>query len=271
MNIQNEKNHVLNIKLAKLIGLYQTLDPGTVKYLRKNVYHIVMACIMLYMCVGSMILSLSGFYYWTVNMPISIDYIWKAVTSFYLIYKLWIIIRHSDDIWNCLSITRYGFTTFSNRNRYILDRWRGRSVWLTTIYAVTYYLMLAFYLGGTLVYRKDIFLVKNLDGSVGFYRQNVLNYYHIVSDETYNAHYYTFYFFETLQIALMILFYLIFDTLLVTLCFAICGQMQMICSAFESVGHKPLCDANSPSGEYDFSFTFIRTYCIPKSVYTHLN
>lgn len=253
MNIQNENNYVFNIKLAKLIGLYQALDPGTAKCWRKNVYHIVMASIMLYMCVGSIILNLSGFYYWTANMPISIDYIWKAVTSFYLIYKLWIVVHHSNDIWNCLLITRYGFTSFSNWNRHIiLDRWRERSVWLTTVYTITYYSSLSFYLASTLVFRKDILPVKNHDGSVGFYRQNVVNFYFIVSDETYNAHYYAFYFFEALYLILMVLIFLIFDILLVTLCFAICCQMQMICSAFESAGHKSLCDAYSPSGEYDF-------------------
>jgi len=176
MDIRNEKNHVFNIKLARLIGLYQTLDPGTVKFRGRNVYHMVMACIMLYMCVSSMILNLSGLYYWTVNMPISIDYIWKAVTSYYLIYKLWIVVHHSNDIWDCLSITRYDFTSFSNRNRHVLNHWRERSVWTTTMYTITYYSSLAFYLASTLVFRKDTLPVKNHDGSFSNYCYNIFKY-----------------------------------------------------------------------------------------------
>jgi len=89
-------------------------------------------------------------------------------------------------------------------------------------------------------------------GSVGFYRQNVMNFYLIVSDETYNANYNTFYIFEALYLTTLVMSFLIFDIVLVTLCIALCSQMQMICSAFKSVGHKSLYDSHSSTGEYDF-------------------
>lgn len=250
----NEKNHVFNIKLSKFLGLYQILDPETVKFRGQNVYHIVMACILLYMCAISMILNLSGLYYWKVNMPISIDYLWKSGTTVYMIYKIWIVIRHSNDIWNCLSITRYGFTSFNNRNRHnILDRWRDRLVLLTTIYVIMYFTSTITYMVFTLLFSERVSPVKNHYGSIGYYRQNIMNFYLIVSDETYNTHYYMFYFSEALFLIFVTISFLIFDILLVTLCFGICCQMQIIYSAFESVGHKSLRDHNSPIiGEYDF-------------------
>jgi len=256
MDIQNEQNHVFNIKLAKLIGLYQILDPGTTKCRGRNVYHIIVACITLYMCICSMILKLSGVFYWSTNMPLSIDYISKAAITLYLVYRMWNVVRNSDDIWNCLSITRYDFTSFSSWNKHILDRWRGRSVWLTTIYFTMYVFSMIIYVTSSLAFRNDVLPVKNRDGSIGFYRQNAMNFYFIVSDQTYNTHYYTFYFFEVLFIVLMAMFFFIFDILLTTLCFAICCQMQMICSAFESVGHKSICVSHSPFGEYNIYFNF---------------
>ncbi|KAL4098209.1 hypothetical protein QTP88_022856 [Uroleucon formosanum] len=246
MDIQNEKSHVFNIKLAKCIGLYQILDPGTVKFRGQNIYHIVAACILLVMCVNSVLLNVSSLYYGTNNISISVDCFWKAETSLYLIYKIWIVVSHSNDVWNLLSITRYDFTSFSLRNRHILDCWRDRSVLLTTMFAIMYSCFSAFYLVSTLVFRNDILPVKNHDGSVGFYRQNVMNFYLIVSDETYNAHYTTFYFVEALYLAIMVISFLIFDIVLVTLCIAICSQMQMICFAFKSVGHKSHCEYYSP-------------------------
>jgi len=48
MDIQDEKNYVFNIRLAKLIGLYQMLNPGTKKCRGQKVYHIVSSC---YTCV----------------------------------------------------------------------------------------------------------------------------------------------------------------------------------------------------------------------------
>ncbi|XP_060869024.1 uncharacterized protein LOC132943898 [Metopolophium dirhodum] len=248
MDVRNENNHVFNIKLAKLTGLYHILDPGTATFRGRNVYHIITACILLYMCVVSIILNLSGLYYWTLNIPISIDYFWKSETTLYVIYKIWIVIRHSNDIWNFLSITwhRHAVTLFSIRQRHILNRWRERSVRFTTMFAIMYYSSLVFYLGSTLVFRKDILPVKNRDGSVAFYRQNVMHFYLIASDETYNEYYYMFYFAEAFYIAFLTISFLIFDILLVTLCFGMCCQMQMTCSDFESVGHRPLRDHNSP-------------------------
>ncbi|XP_029341348.1 uncharacterized protein LOC115033244 [Acyrthosiphon pisum] len=246
MDFRNEKNHFFNIKIAKLTALYQMLDPETIKFRGRNIYHIVTACVLVYMCLISMILLLSGVYYWTGNIPISMDYFWKSVSAFYIIYKTWIIIRNSNDIWNCLSITRYDFTSFSDRNRHILDRWRDRLTWFTTIYATMYFTAAVTYLAITLAFGENKSSVKSHDGSIGYYRQNVMNLYLIVSDETYNAHYYIFYFIEALFAAFIGLFFFIFDFLLVTLCFSMCCQMQIICSAFESVGHKSLRDQYSP-------------------------
>ena len=227
------------------------LDPRTVKCRCRNIYHIVTSCALLYICLISMILILSGLYYWNVNIPISMDYFWKVVTSFYIIYKTWIIIHYSDDVWNCLSITRYDFTTLSNRSRHILDRSRERLAWLTTIYAIMYITSVISYMIFTLAFSQGTTPVKNPDGSIGYYRQNSMNFYLIVSDETYNAYYYVFYFIETLFVAIIVLYFLIFDILLVTLCFGMCCQMEIVCSAFESVGHKSLCDQHSTiTGEY---------------------
>jgi len=252
MDIRNETNHVFNIKLAKRLGLYQMLDPGAVKFSSRNIYHIGMACVLLYTCLISMILILSGLYYWTVNIPISMDYIWKSESTLYIIYKMWFVVHHSNEIWNCLSISRYDFTSFSNGNRHILDHWRERVSWSTTIYEIIYFTMCVGYLVITLAFSEDKSPVKNHDGSIGYYRQSAMNLYLIVSDETYNAHYYMFYFFEALFINLIGLFFFIFDFLLVTLCFSMSCQMQIIFSAFESVGHKSLRDSHSPIGEYNF-------------------
>ncbi|XP_060858694.1 uncharacterized protein LOC132936046 [Metopolophium dirhodum] len=246
MDIRNEKNNFFDIRLAKISGLYQMLDPETVKYRGRNVYHILMACVLVYMCFISMILMFSVPYYWTGNIPISMDYFCKIELTFFLIYKMWFVIRHSNDIWNCLSITRYDFTSFGNRNRHILDRCRNRLAWFTTIYATVYFTGTISYLAITLAFSGDKSPVKSHGGSIGYYRQNAMNLYLIVSDETYNAHYYTFYFVEALFGTFMGLFFFIFDFLLVTLCFSMCCQIQIICSAFESVGHISLRDHHSP-------------------------
>lgn len=103
----------------------------------------------------------------------------------------------------------------------------------------------------TQVFREDIIPMKNYDGSIDNYRQNVMNLYLIVSDETYNRHYYTFYLVKSLFLIFMTILFPIFDILLSILCFVICGQMQMIFSAFKSVSYKSICNpAGLSIGEY---------------------
>jgi len=114
-----------------------------------------------------------------------------------------------------------------------------------------YLFSLISYLGITQAFRNEITPVKNRDGSVGYYRQNIVNLYIIVSDETYDTYYNTFCFAEALLTVSLAMFFLLFDMLLITLCFGICGQMEIIESAFESVGHKSIREPRSSIGEYN--------------------
>ncbi|XP_060866633.1 uncharacterized protein LOC132942339 [Metopolophium dirhodum] len=248
MDIQNEKHHVFNIRLANLTGLYQILDPGALKCRGRNVYQIFVAFFMLYSLVISVVLFASFLHLWTYNTSMSLLDFFIATNSFYVSYKMCIVIYHSNDIWDCLSITRYGFTSLINRKRNghdTLDRWRARSVWYTSLLAVSYCWSMVFYVGCPLAFGASVIPIKNYDGSIGDYRQNVLNLYFFASDETYNEYYNTFFVVEALFIIGMTIVFIIFDTLLVTLCLATCCQMQMICAAFESVNHKSLGDSLS--------------------------
>jgi len=129
-------------------------------------------------------------------------------------------------------------------------------VWSTTIYITIYISSMIIYVTSSLKLGNNVLPVNNCDGSIGCYRQNAMNFYFIVSDQTYKRHYYTFYFFEVLFVGFMTISFFIFDILLIILCFAICCQMQMICSAFESVGYQSLCVPHSLFGEYEFKFKF---------------
>ncbi|KAL4098229.1 hypothetical protein QTP88_022873 [Uroleucon formosanum] len=242
MDIRDDQNNVFNITLAKCTGIYQMLDSQTIRFRGLNVYHIVMIIIMLFIWVIAVILNISVVYYWTNIMPLSMDYFWKGIYSLYLCYPTWAIVHYSDDIWNCLSITCYGFTSHSLQGRHILDRWRERSVLLTTTLTVVYLTSAIIYFVSSLALSNDIIPVKNRDGSVSNYLHNVLNLYLFVSDDTYNAHYNMFYLFEAMIIVSAVIAFFVFDFLLLTFCLAIRCQGQMVCTAFESIGHTSLGD-----------------------------
>nr|UMT69239.1 odorant receptor 53 [Myzus persicae] len=242
MDIWDQKNHVFNVRLAKVTGLFQILDPRTTKFRGRNLYHIVMAIIMLYVCVISVILAISSLYYWPYSIIVSVDYGWKGLMTLFLVHKMWNVVYHSNGIWNCLSITRYDFTSHSLRNRHVLDSWRDRSVRITTIMTVAYSTSSIVFAASSLIFRDDIMTVKNPNGSVGNYRQNLFNLYLIVTDQTYNAHYDTFYIVEVLYTVFLSILFFMFDFILVTLCLAVTCQMQMVNVSFESAGHKSVYD-----------------------------
>jgi len=246
MDIRDDQNHVFNIKLAKLKGLYQSLDPETTKYRGKNVYRIVMALITLFTGVTGMILNVNGVYYWSNNLLLSMDYFWKGIISFYSCYPMWVIVNYSNDIWKCLSITCYGFTSHSLGDRHILDRWRERSVLLTNTLIVTYVTSAIIFFIISLELSNDILTVKNHEGSISYYRYNLLNFYSFVSDDTYNAHYNMFYMVEVLCTVSILIVIFVFDVLLLTICLAVLCQLQMISTSFESFGHTLLGDINGP-------------------------
>jgi len=244
MDIRNEENHVFNIRLAKLTGLYQMLDPGTAKCLGRNVYKMVAAVFLWYLFVSTVVLVVGFLHLWTYDTSMSILDFFLAINSFYASYKTCIIFHHSDELWDCLSITRYGFASSGfrkwNGHGDVLDRWRARTVRYTSLMTVAYSFSVVFYIRCHRIFGDAIRPIKNLYGFIGNYRWNVLNLSFLTSNETYNEHYNTFFVIEALVIVVLSIFYLIFDILLITLCMATCCQMQTICDAIKSVNHKSL-------------------------------
>jgi len=253
MDILDDQNHVFNLILAKCTGIYQILDPGTLQFRGKNVYRVVVAFFTIYMGVIGTILNVSGVYYWTNNIPISMDYYWKGIILLFMCYPMWVIVHYSNDIWKCLSITCYGFTSHSLRDRrHILDRWRERSVLLTNTLTVMYLTSAMIFFVTSLTLSNDILTVKNHKGSISNYRHSIFNLYLFISDDTFNAHYYMFYIIEVLCLVSIFIAYFVFDILTVTLCLAVTCQLQMICTAFESVGYTSHGDHLSLVGKYNF-------------------
>jgi len=115
---------------------------------------------------------------------------------------------------------------------------------------VAYWLPVILYLCNILIFNNNIIPVKNHDGSIANYRQNIIKLYVFASDETYNAHFNTFFFVEACFIVTAAVLFIAFDILLVSLSLAICCQLQVVNSAFESVGHKSFQDHITRFGEY---------------------
>jgi len=184
MDIHIEKNHVFNIRLAKLISLFQILDPKTIQFRGQNVYYMVIAFVMLCSGVISIILNVSG-----LNA--------SRYRIFFLRRKR--VVHNVQDVDHRVPLGRctelfvdhalYGFTSSGRWNPHLLEGWRVQSVWFTAVLTGLYFLSLLLYLIIITAFTKGTRPVNRTDGSVAYYRQSYMNLYIIASDETYNSHY----------------------------------------------------------------------------------
>jgi len=251
MNIHGNSDRIFNSVLAKIIGFNQILDTETETFLgRHNVYYKLFVFLIVFECLISAMVCLNGLYYCINNIIEAMFYFGFVGSSLYSSYKMYTILNRSKVIWDCLSVTKFDFTSYGFQGIHTLNSWRNLSIKYTSIYAICFLIMVILYVTCPLVFSDTFITMKNHDGSSSAYRLNVLNLYLFVSEEAYNTYFYVIYIIEAFGIIISVLFVLIFDTIVNTLAIALSGQLQMISTAFESVGHKSLLSPNSKYLQY---------------------
>jgi len=250
MKIHENNKRIFNLALAKFIGFYQVLDTEKVTFLgRHNVWYRIFVFLIVYECLIAAMLFLNSLYYSKNNITESLLYTGFVINMLYASYKMYIVLKRTKDIWDCLSITQFDFTSYDHRDRrIILDLWRNRSIWFTNTFAVFCFIMLIFDLASPLAFNDTFMVMKNRDGSSSNYRLNVLNLYLFVPEEDYNTYFNIFYLIETFGICIFVIFIVVFDTIVMTSCLALSCQLHMNFAAFESVGHTSVVD--SPNSKY---------------------
>jgi len=250
MKIQDNGKQIFNQALEKFIGFYQLVDIEKVTFLgRHNVRYRIFVFLIVYECIIAAMLLLNGLYYSENNTTEFILYTGFVINMLYASYKMYIVLKRTKDIWDCLSITQFDFTSYNHRDRrIILDLWRNRSIWFTNTFVAFSLLMLIFYAVCPLAFNDTFLVMKNRDGLSSNYRLNVLNLYLFVPEEVYNTYFNIFYIIETFGICIFVFFIIVFDTIVMTLCLALSCQLHMNFAAFESVGHTSVVD--SPNSKY---------------------
>jgi len=254
MENQGGEKQLFNVNLAKIIGLYQILDPRTVRCCGYNVIHIVMTFFALYLGFMSIAVGANGAYYLNnVHIP-SLLYLIGSICLYNVCYKTYVIIRYSERIWDCLSVTRFNFAKHERHDGgRLLDAWRNRSIHVTYVYVSINIIMILSFVTIATVFNGTIVEFENRNGSSSNYRINVLN-IHLLAlfdDAKYNRHFGLFFFLEGMIVAITIILNLMLDVILITLSLALICQLQMVCTAFESLGHKTT-SGRRPSGIHIF-------------------
>lgn len=179
---------ILNKMLVKILWFYENVISETVKCRgRYNFYKSIFVILMLYQCLVSLILCLSGFYYWTKNTIQSMMYLMISINIVFANYKMYNIAYYSGDIWKCLSITQFNFTNYGHQHRRILDLRRNLSIRLTYTFKIMCFLLVIGMAMYPLAFGNTFLQMKDHDGLSSNYRLNVLNLNLLFSEETYNT------------------------------------------------------------------------------------
>lgn len=245
MNASEENGYFFDFKVMERVGLLRILDPKTTKLRGYNVYHIFLVPFVLYVSAVST-LGCVGFYH-TTNSVIMFTLCTGYVTNLlFSCYKMMHVVVHSERIWECMDVTRPDFVSYCRYDGNIFECWRRRTMRTLSLYIVIIFFTLIIWTSMPLVFGSTSVEMKNAGGSRSFYRMNVLNIYPAVSDETYNSHFNVFYFIETVVLLCFLYFSTIYDSIMVTTCFALSGRLEAIADAVKSLGHERPND-NRPS------------------------
>lgn len=233
--------YIFNWRLAKLMGLYQVLDPEAVRVFGQNVYHVVVfVCLLLPACAISALSPIS--LYRLSDNDVAFTFYLGTITDLtFSIYQMIIIMRRSGIFWRCIDVSLADFLTVYRRgyDKRVFQRWRQRTHRLTWSIAAAYVIIIGFWLITPYVFRDVVIKARQPDGTYGVYRMNVLNLYVMASAETYNEHFVAFHVFEQTLNMFMMFITVVFNLSSIMMFFAIGCQLQTISVAIETLGHEP--------------------------------
>ncbi|XP_022160392.1 uncharacterized protein LOC111026600 [Myzus persicae] len=237
MDSKQEKQYIFNMKLARIICLYQILIPNSTSIFGYNIYHIVIVIFGSFMFAISMLFPIGLLY--LRNDIIAIMYYMGCISNFLLSsFKMGNILYHAKDIWKCIDVTSFNYISYKHYDRNVFKNWQTRSIRITYIYIVIALSAFFCWIFSPSVMNKSIITIRNIDGSYSKYRMNIFNIYLIASHETYNKYFYIFYAIEIIISICYVYFTIVFDVLMLLLCFAISYQLETISNTIRSLGHE---------------------------------
>lgn len=232
-------NYICNLKLFAMIGLTQMFDQKSRKLLGYNIYHFIIAPLIVSYPIISILITL-GLYFWIENSIHFMNQMVVFVNVSLFCLKGHILMKNSENIWNFfLKISYRKFLSYKSYDSVIFKNYRIRSLWATYIYTFLIVSSLFVWAMQPLVSRRENFLLlKNSDGTFSSYQQNIFNLYFLVSNDTYNDYFKLFYSIEFLILFLGAYITLLFDSFVISMCLSVQCQLNMIENGYKSISNE---------------------------------
>lgn len=234
----------INLKLMKLSRFYHIFNPNGTKIFNCNAYRLllflsgsIMNCIVVY--------SALGFF---VELDDTLSFIDFFVTIFALMivvfscWRIFVFMYNVNAIHDVFSVSRFDFLKNKHccKNLNVLSSCRDRTIGITNYFFVFSSMVMLQWI----LFPLGVFaFTRSEDENVRF--QNILNLRFPVSTYTYNHYYFIFYLMEVVVAVFSMYAMIMPDILLMSVCWAIMGQQEVLTRAFENSTGQ---DDNSQKG-----------------------
>lgn len=253
MNHLINDDYVFNIKLSKYIGLYQILDPSTVKFYNCNVFRIFIIFASVFILSISLLCPM-GFYH-LMNDVIAFTFYLGVVEQFLIsVYKALHIVYYSSDLWKIILNTSYALFSYAFYNRNIFKYWQKHSLNVIVLYIMAICFNLVIWTITPFIFNNTLISVKNLDNSYSYYRLNILNVYLPIPAELYNIYFNVFYIMDSTILVSYLICTTIHDIFKIMTCYTLVCQLETVNDGFQTLGENNRMYSDKNFGKYPFTF-----------------
>lgn len=230
-------NTAMDVWLFKAIGLYHLLRPCNSISVGHG--YRTIALVALWLTFGLQVMQVVRLYLTLGDFQLFLFTTVISINGLVSLYKGYVIVTNADKLWTVLDVARYRFTSCGYRDKTKLRRCgKTMSIWLRT-YVVFNYILLTIWALFPWVMNDHVPFVK-LDGSVGHYRQTMINMWFPVSE---NVHNWTpvwtlINVVETVFASISVISWIMFDCYVLFTCMVLSVQFRTMSTAYEMLGQE---------------------------------
>jgi len=236
MTVESEHQFIINMKLMKLTGLYQLLDPNTVKLFGYNIFKLGGILVIVYLAFVLLASSMSIHYLY--DFTAIVKYILTIVAMLFAMIKMYFIIRNSDLLWEFIGFTSIHFLSFDDHRKNILINARTISLTATNTFTIHWIFISAVYIFPSIIVEDNYIKIKSENETYNEFRYNVINLKYPVTAEFYNNNFLMFNLIEILTILFYFHSMIIYDYLIISMCIAITYQLKTISLSYSELGYN---------------------------------
>ncbi|VVC26167.1 Olfactory receptor, insect [Cinara cedri] len=242
--------NMVDVKLFKIIGLYQILRPAPQDGRTGRKYQKTLMAVM-WLMLMTYIIQISALYFAMNDFQRLAHQTLVLSVCVVTWIKGYLLIWNADRMWPVLELGRYAFTSSGHRDPSKLIQCHATLSTMVRLFAAFYYWVLVAWLASPFFIHEPTKII-HLDGTVSKHRMTVLNLWMPLSEAEYNSTKYwaVVYGIEVMTCTINVFIWTMFDCYIMTVCFVLEAQFRTLEIAYTEIGHRqPWDDSTVPAAD----------------------